>query len=147
MQTTLTSIINTNLLGLDSCLKFYAFAARQFAAGDISWVQYVMKLVPKKLKETIGTAMAMSTATETLRRQALSHMGFLREALAETCICDGKAAPGWRGNLQLNDFDEAQYLASLRALFEACTGVDNVWKGEKELTATAAATIERPAMF
>ena len=28
-----------------------------------------------------------------------------------------------------------------------CTGVDNVWKGEKELTATAAATIERPAMF
>ena len=27
------------------------------------------------------------------------------------------------------------------------TGVDNVWKGEKELTATAAATIERPAMF
>ena len=27
-----------------------------------------------------------------------------------------------------------------------CTRVDNVWKGEKELTATAA-TIERPAMF
>ena len=103
---------------MDTSLKVYAFAARQFAAGDVFWAQYVMKQPPRKLKETITTAFSMATASTTLRLQALTHMGFLREALGTACICGGRAIPGWRIILQTNAIDEVRYLESLRALFE-----------------------------
>ena len=102
---------------LNTCLKVYAFAARQREAGDVSWAQYVLKQPTRKLKETISTAIAMSSATATLRRQGLSHMQLLQEAQSATCSCGGRAIPGWQSILSLNGIDESRYVASLRALF------------------------------
>ena len=125
--------------GLDTSLKVYAFAARQFAAGDVSWVQYVMKQPPRKLKETITTAFSMATASTTLRLQALTHMGFLREALGTACICGGRAIPGWRIILQTNAIDEVRYLESLRALFEegGGKGLNHFYIGDPSTGKTA----------
>ena len=103
--------------GLTSCLKFFAFAARQLAAGDVSWVQYCMKTQERKLKETIATALAISSAEGTIQRKAMSHLDVLRGAVGAACVCEGKAIPGWEHILKVNSIPIPAYVASVLALF------------------------------
>jgi len=107
---------------LDSCLKVYAFAARQRDAGDVSWVQFCMKQPARKLKELITTAYAMSTASATLSRMSLSHMQVLTSARDGACICHGRAIPGWQHILRANGISEQEYLESVQELFQAGGG-------------------------
>ena len=126
---------------LDTPLKVYAFAVRQYAdgAGDMTWLQWVMKTPPKKLKETIGTAMAMFTSVSTIRRQSLSHMDLLREALRTPCLCGGRAIPGWCSILSTNGIDVDKYFASIRQLFEegGGKGLNHFYLGDPSTGKTA----------
>jgi len=79
---------------LDSVLKFQAFAARQMAAGDPSWVQHCMRQGEKRLRESIATAQGVKSAEARLHRSGMSHMEVLGSALGASCICSGHAIPG-----------------------------------------------------
>ena len=125
--------------GLTTPLKFYAFAARQHGAGDKSWVQYCMTQKTSKIKATLETATAMSSAASSLQRLGMSHMDFLREALDGSCICEGHAIAGWRHILAVNHIDEARYLASLRDLFAGGggKGLNHFYVGDPSTGKTA----------
>ena len=125
--------------GLDTCTKVYAFAARQRAAGDVSWVQFCMKQPPRKLKDLISTAHAMSTASATLTRMSLSHMQVLTSARSDSCICQGHAIPGWQHILRVNGVNEQDYLRSVRVLFEVGggKGVNHFYVGAPNTGKTA----------
>ena len=125
--------------GLDSCLKVYAFAARQRDAGDVSWVQFCMKQPARKLKELVATAYAMSTASATLSRMSLSHMEVLTSARDGACICHGRAIPGWQHILRVNGINEQGYLESVQELFQEGGGkaVNHFYVGDPSTGKTA----------
>ena len=81
----------------------------------------------------------MSASVSTVRRQGLSHMDTLREALATRCVCEGRAIPGWCEILTTNGFDVNRYFASLRALFEGGggKGLNHFYVGDPSTGKTA----------
>ena len=103
---------------LDTVLKIQSFAARQHAAGDPAWLTYCMKHPAQKLKQTIASAVAISSADSLLRRATMSHYDVLTSALAHRCICEGRAIPGWEQILTLNGIDVSAYRASLLSAFK-----------------------------
>ena len=55
----------------------------------------VMKTGGKKLSEMVSSAVSMGCAEATLKRNEMSHMDILRDALNHECMCGGRAIPSW----------------------------------------------------
>jgi hypothetical protein len=108
--------------GLDTPLKFFAFAARQHAAGDKSWVQLCMTKGEAKIKQTVATAALLQGAGAQLARKAMSHMDVLRAGLERPCVCEGRAVAGLEHILVHNGIDVLRYRRSVLALFKGGGG-------------------------
>ena len=80
---------------LTTDVRFFAFASRQYAAGDRSWLTYCMAKGESKVAQSIRTASRLMSAGAQLAFSAMSHLQVLEAALAHECICEGRAVPAW----------------------------------------------------
>lgn len=102
---------------LTTPLLFFAYAKRQFAAGDKSWVNYLMTKNEAKVRDVLRVAHLLNTAASTVAFQAMSHLAILQSAAAHECVCNGQAVAAWEQILTLNGIDVGQYCSSVYALF------------------------------
>ena len=108
--------------GLTTVTKLFAYAARQHAAGDKSWLTLCVRQGEKKVRELISISHAISTAEVTLHHSSMTHFQVLQEAATAPCICQGRAVPAWQQILSLNHVNEAGYCNALYNTFKAGGG-------------------------
>jgi len=130
---------------LTSTVKFFAFAARQHAAGDRSWVQYCMTKGDAKVAEVIRSARLLSTAGAQVAFQGLTHLQILEGALQHACICGGCASDAWDQILVMSQINAQQYCASVLELFRhgGGKGLNHFYVGEPNSGKTA---LTRPVL-
>ena len=85
---------------LTTDVRFFAFASRQYAAGDRSWLTHCMARGENKIAQSIRTASRLMSAGAQLAFSAMSHLQILEAALAHECICEGRAVPAWEESEQ-----------------------------------------------
>ena len=98
-----------------------------------------MRQPEKKLLEDLNKAAIMSTADARSRRERMSHLEILREALQNECLCQGRAIPGWIEILTCNSFNVQVYRQSVFKLFQSGggKGLNHLYIGEPNSGKTA----------
>ena len=113
-----------NKHGLTTALLFYAFAARQNAAGDRSWYNYCMAKGEAKVNQAIRSASMLASAVSQVAFRAMTHYEILVAARAHECMCGGRAAAAWEEILRVNGIDRPRYCRSILELFRHGGGKD-----------------------
>lgn len=93
---------------LKTPVEFYAFAARQYHAGDRSWLQWCMTKGEAKVKETLRSARLLATAQAQEDFRSMSHLQILEAATGTDCICEGRAVAAWDQILRINGIDSGR---------------------------------------
>ena len=99
-----------------------AFATRQLATADKSWVAWCIRSGDRKIPDIVSTTWRMSDASETLHKSAMTHMHYLQAGASAPCICEGRAVPGWEQILSVNNVEPARYWRALWATFRGGGG-------------------------
>ena len=110
--------------GIQTYTELLALAQRQKREGKIDLAEFIVNRWRKTVEEAISTGWEMEKSEETLRRERMSRMDILQEALAGNCTenCNGRWLHIALDILQRNGIARDDFCSAIRELSQKGRG-------------------------
>lgn len=110
--------------GIQTYTELLALAQRQKREGKIDLAEFIVNRWRKTVEEAISTGWEMEKSEETLRRERMSRMDILQEALAGNCTenCNGRWSHIALDILQRNGIARDDFCSAIRELSQKGRG-------------------------
>lgn len=110
--------------GIQTYTELLALAQRQKREGKIDLAEFIVNRGRKTVEEAISTGWEMEKSEETLRRERMSRMDILQEALAGNCTenCNGRWLHIALDILQRNGIARDDFCSAIRELSQKGRG-------------------------